>query len=61
MSESCWYCRKDAPRPRGWLFSVEFDCVLHADCLIEEIRLNDKEDPELPIFQAEFKNYLETL
>ena len=52
----CWYCHTD---DGDMLFSSEFDCFLHAECLVERIK-SDKKDLETEIFTREFREVLES-
>jgi len=62
----CWYCHDDGGN--GWLASIEFDCVLHADCLLREIHCYNRRAGDdgfrfgrardLEIFCREFSDYL---
>jgi len=52
----CWYCMTDFDSPLGWLMSIEFDCVLHVECLEYEHNENrDGKDTELDFFLEEFE------
>lgn len=48
----CWFCHTDDDSSK-WLFSLEFDCNVHKDCLQKEI---NKEQPseEAVIMASEF-------
>lgn len=55
-ASGCWYCMTDFKSPLGRLYSREFDCLIHVECLEYEHnhnRKNDMDDFELDIFPRE--------
>lgn len=51
----CWYCRKRIVS--DGLFSTEFDCWLHEDCLVAALK-RDPKDLEAAIMAREFADVL---
>jgi hypothetical protein len=50
----CWYCHR-LNTGMGRVFSLEFDCYLHLECLKKEIKKwEGKHNPELEILREEF-------
>lgn len=57
----CWYCLTDFDSPLGWWDSIEFDTVIHVECL--EYEHNNKrtgDDMELDVFIKEFDYFEES-
>ena len=56
----CWYCSTDDNIEPGWWMSCEFDCVLHAKCIEDEINNQTEPDFELEILMEELGYALRT-